>query len=145
MFFLLNSLNAGRLSIKCHSQSGYSESGRILGSAPSLRIFAPTTVVELISLLRIYSFGASLAALPLEPFFALPLENVRWLTTPIASLVMAMPLIDLTWFIAINLTCVINVNEHRKEFFLYRKTGIYTRTLSILHEFTSFQVPPSPA
>ncbi|CDP01558.1 unnamed protein product [Coffea canephora] len=59
----------------CDSHSRYSESGKIFGSAPSLRILAPTTVVDLTSLLRVDSFGASAAAPPLEPFFAFPLAG----------------------------------------------------------------------
>uniref|UniRef100_A0A2P2J9M4 Uncharacterized protein MANES_15G156800 n=1 Tax=Rhizophora mucronata TaxID=61149 RepID=A0A2P2J9M4_RHIMU len=86
--FLRSSLNAGHLSSRCHSQLGYSESGKTFGSAPSLRMLAPTTVVDLTSLLSV-SFGASDAALPpLAPFFALPApaENILFsvaLTTPL--------------------------------------------------------------
>ncbi|KAK6913019.1 hypothetical protein RJ641_022620 [Dillenia turbinata] len=83
IFFLLNSLNAGCLSSRCQSQSGYSESAKTLGSVPSLRILAPTTVVDLTSLLSVDAFGASPAAPPLEPFFALPPPTANVLLPPI--------------------------------------------------------------
>ncbi|KAG5609106.1 hypothetical protein H5410_020387 [Solanum commersonii] len=77
MSFLLNSLSAGRLSSRCHSHPEYSESCNILGFAPSLRIFAPTTAVALTSLLIVDAFEASAAAPPLPPFFdLLPTANV---------------------------------------------------------------------
>ncbi|KAK6928484.1 hypothetical protein RJ641_007075 [Dillenia turbinata] len=84
IFFLLSSLNAGCLSSRCQSQSGYSESAKTLGSVPSLRILAPTTVVDLTSLLSVDAFGASPAAPPLEPFFLPPpTANVRLPPIPI--------------------------------------------------------------
>lgn len=104
MFFLLSSLNAGFLSSRCPSQSGYSESGKTLGSTPSLRIFAPTTVVDLTSLLSVDAFGASDAPPPLEPFFAFPTANVLRPSATIISFVGIMLLKDLMWFIAISVS-----------------------------------------
>ncbi|KAF7819460.1 hypothetical protein G2W53_024915 [Senna tora] len=78
ILFLRNSLGAGCLSSKCHSQSEYLESGKIFGSPHSLRMLAPTSVVDLTSLVRVEALGASVGPPPLDSFFALTVAKVRW-------------------------------------------------------------------